>query len=613
MKHSVNFSTFFGRIGQILLFLAIPLIYFLSSCGLKEVTVCFDSLQTSNDSIQVFYKKKKSSAFTQSRAVSVCFSGGFNFQVPVILPSEARINDEIRIDIGTKKDLKLKIAQIRIRSFFQESVIAGNDILHAARLINLDHSGTDNGIPELITRSNDPQIVLNNDWNKFASIRHGFFFLPLAGLSALRLWILVIIISFELLLVVLLHPDILARVGFIGKFLATAESDGKMQSSNALDQRSGQKCDPNGRLTFLDVLKGLAIIAVICNHCMCWSSLCPLTFLPGIITYYSVSLFILCAGYTSALSLEHNEKRGMSSFLWIRKKVVHISVCYLAATAVYLFFASPSHLILFSSFIKSCVNFDASGPFYYIAFFLQLLCVAPFFYYLFSAEGGKLRNIFKVIFYFFTILIAYGCIKYTRIGTIYGGGRFLLGGSFLILYVTGQIIYIYRNIFFRKNINLFLFIIAFSHLMLFQFSCFDCIPSVNNVNPPGLWLIFYAVAIFFGISFLFRYFPHFWSVILSPVSFLGKYSLEIFLYHELIIRLSNNYFRIGSGKSITAVPAEPGWNIFFSHAVVFPDTPVWRICLGVVAFAGCLVVPVIFTILYRYGKKWLTAYMQGAK
>ena len=102
-----------------------------------------------------------------------------------------------------------------------------------------------------------------------------------------------------------------------------------MQASNLQRQESDKKSNPNRRLVFLDILKGLAIIAVICDHSIAWSHLCPLKFLPLKVTFYSVSLFVLCAGYTSVLSLERNEE---SPLFWIRKKVVHIFVSYAVAT-----------------------------------------------------------------------------------------------------------------------------------------------------------------------------------------------------------------------------------------------------------------------------------------
>ena len=381
-----------------------------------------------------------------------------------------------------------------------------------------------------------------------------------------------------------------------------------MQQTDSPVQDSGQKYGADGRLTFLDVLKGLAIIAVICDHSKCWSLLCPLTFLPHTVTFYSVTLFILCAGYTSALSLERSKE---SSFLWIRRKVVHIFVYYLVGTIVYLFFETPGHVIYFSKFMDSLINFKACITFYFMAFFLQLLFVAPFFYQIFSSRGGKLHSFFKVLFYLFTLLLSYGCMRYTCIENIGLGGHYLLGGTYLACYVTGQIICIYRHFFFRKLVNLICLAASAALLFIFQSRHFNGIPLICNINPPGMRLIFYAATIFFAISLLFLFLPKILSKILSLVSFLGKYSLEIFLYHLLIMRFFGNYFRFGTGaKEIVICKVLPTWKLFSSRGLVFPDTPALKFLIGTAAFICYLFVPVLLTMLYRYLRKLLDFYIK---
>ena len=340
-----------------------------------------------------------------------------------------------------------------------------------------------------------------------------------------------------------------------------------MQFPHFLKQDLVKKNNTNRRLVFLDVLKGLAIIAVICDHSKVWSQLCPLKFLPFPITFFSVSLFVLCAGYTSVLSLERNTE---SPLLWIRRKVVHILVSYFVATAIYLFFADPAHVIHINKFLTVIIRFNASPPFYFLAFFLQLLCVAPFFYNLLSAKGGKFHFVLKMVFYLLSLLLSYACLKHTYINDMLLAGHFLLGGTFFAAYVTGQLICIYRDIVFRKVINLILLIASASLFYLSHARCFNRIQFISNMNPPGARHILYALTVFFAISFLFLLFPKILSFALAPVSFLGKYSLEIFLYHFLVMKFCGNYFRVGSNGGIVITDANPTWNLFICRAIVFP-------------------------------------------
>ena len=363
---------------------------------------------------------------------------------------------------------------------------------------------------------------------------------------------------------------------------------------SSIDALESQPNNPGRRLVFLDVLKGLAIIAVICDHAQCWSTLCPLTFLPHATTIFSVSLFILCAGYTSAMSLErHKTSPAATSFSWIRKKVVHILTCYFIATAVYLFFSTPNHMIRFSQFVYGCISFKTAPPFYFIVIFLQLLIVAPFFYQLFSAKGGTPHLFLKILFYLLTILLAFGCMKFTRVDDLYGqnmftGGKYLFGGPYLILYVTGQIIYIYKDFFLNKKNNLIFLVVSICLFIILLFKPFNGIKGIIYVNPPGFRLFFYTATIFFGVSLLFLWAPAFGAIVLSPVSFLGKYSLEIFLYHVLVMNLCAKY------------------------AGIFPNTSAWRIFLGAAAFICYLIIPILCTMLCRYLKKLLNTYLKAS-
>ena len=372
------------------------------------------------------------------------------------------------------------------------------------------------------------------------------------------------------------------------------------------------------RLLFLDILKGIAIIAVISDHSICWSRLCPLSFLPGKLTYFSVSLFIMCAGYTSAMSLENARKKNVSTQSWIIKKTTHIIYYYFIATAFYLFMKDFDHIVSFSSFVNAIINFNAVSPLYFIAFFLQLLCIAPLTFGFFSAKDTQKRFLAKTVVFLFIICFSFFCKNHTRFGTIYGGGRYLFGGTYLMVYVFGQIVYIYRNILLSKKISAAALGVSLLTLCILHTPFFSKSPNVTAINPPGLIYIFYAVSIFFAVTFLFSFndSSRIRAKVLYPVSFFGKYSFEIFLYHVAVIRLLDNYFRYNNGQfgawRITDANMH-AFNIFFEKALVFPNTTTAHFLAGGLAFVSYMLIPAWGAILYRILKKYYTSFSKGEK
>lgn len=208
--HPVFCNIYFKKtiilLGKILLFLAIPLFYLvLTSISYKEITISFDSLQMQGDSIQVFFKTKTIANFTEfaSRNVLVNCNGQSNVPISVFLPPDALIDDEIRIDIGTKKDYKLKIAQITVRGLFDQYTITGKDIHQAVFLKDMNFTGCKNGNAEFTTMSNDPMMILNRSWPKFAMHQCCKPVFHFDGFSYLQLYMLIILLSLELFLVFL--------------------------------------------------------------------------------------------------------------------------------------------------------------------------------------------------------------------------------------------------------------------------------------------------------------------------------------------------------------------------------------------------------------------------
>lgn len=251
---------------------------------------------------------------------------------------------------------------------------------------------------------------------------------------------------------------------------------------------------------------------------------------------------------------------------------------------------------------------------YFILFFLQLLCIAPLTFNFFSAKNTKTHLLVKIAVYIFVIQMSFFWMDYTKIGNIYGGGRYLFGGSFFMIYVFGQIIYIYRYFFLSKKVSAAVLVIS---LLTFYILCTHYTRNfqhVISINPPGFLYFFYAISIFFAITFLFCFdnLSRFRTIILYPISFFGKYSFEIFLYHFAVINIMNNYIRYNNFVDGQFADANnESYNIFIKHAIVFSNSPVAHFVVGSVAFLSYLLIPSFVAILYRSIKNKYTSFSKG--
>lgn len=250
------------------------------------------------------------------------------------------------------------------------------------------------------------------------------------------------------------------------------------------------------RYVWLDFLKGLAIVAVLVDH------LYNLYKNPLVQyhTSYSVAIFIFLAGITSAMTLSRH-----NTFQFYKKRLVSIIIPYTIATIILcLFFKKP--------FFLSLINFNAAGPLYFIAFFMQLILIAPLL--------NKLNYLFLPLIY----ILAFSLNRF-HFTNLWGGGEFLFGGSFLFLFFLGMIFY--------KNIHLFKPKIIYSILsliILISLEYFKLMPATWH-NPSYPLTMTYTLSIFF---LFYNLNLNAKNPLIRFFSFLGRYSLYIFLYHPLI-------------------------------------------------------------------------------
>lgn len=165
------------------------------------------------------------------------------------------------------------------------------------------------------------------------------------------------------------------------------------------------------------------------------------------------------------------------------------------------------------------------------------------------------RGGYRKIGYLFSILIVFGVavasIKYTFILNVHGGGKYLFGGSYLIIFFWGMLFGSFDIKFSSikyEIINSIISVIAvggwYKFLLSNQFQIDAYFPLGDGFNPPSISLIVY------GIFFVWVFYSLFslaqeckvkaMREFMQILNWLGKYSLYIFLYHRLIL----NYFLV---------------------------------------------------------------------
>ena len=278
---------------------------------------------------------------------------------------------------------------------------------------------------------------------------------------------------------------------------------------------------------WLDLLKGIAMIAVVIDHLFYYYNNLSIQVHTG----FHVSLFILLAGFTSAISIQN--RGGIVNLSYILKRVSKIFVPYLFATFIYCFYNKNFNPILI---FKKIITFSASGQLYFVFFYLQLIAISFLIYKIVNHQKTKLLDIPLVIFFYF---LANLFNENKIINSFYGGSGVLFGGSFFFLYTLGFFIKKYEYILDKKIFNYLLLPISLISFSLFEY--FNLI-SKSWSNPANNLLIIYCLIVFSLFSSLYQLVLFHFPKILKPITLVGQQSLYVFLYHTLIINIFSKVF-----------------------------------------------------------------------
>lgn len=294
------------------------------------------------------------------------------------------------------------------------------------------------------------------------------------------------------------------------------------------------------REKWIDIGKSIAIFGVILDHVAPVLGENKFRYPIILISFYSVTLFIILAGVTSYISYENSNELNFS-FKFLLNKARSLIISYIIATFILCIYRES--YFYFESILNNLIYFNAAIHLYYVFLYLQLLCISPILYKIIKALNSSQHPLLSHILFFIIIAVLSVILtKYTNILNIYGGGGKLLGGTFLTLYYIGMLftsktLYKIRKKEWIKSLIFFILSILFicsvikMNEMVLDFDDF----FKKTINPSNLTISIYGLLIFFFIFYFFTTFELIkkFSKFLTILAWFGKNSLYIFLYHLL--------------------------------------------------------------------------------
>ena len=304
------------------------------------------------------------------------------------------------------------------------------------------------------------------------------------------------------------------------------------------------------REKWIDICKAIAILAVIINHS--YGSLFHSIKLNQY-SLFSVSLFIFLMGVTLGISYS---RTGVQIGRKVLRGICKILIAYVPCVIVFDCFRERSFdLIRIAGHV---VRFDASGPHYYVLLYIQLMIISPVLYKWLKTASDRSkvwRSVMITGGMMIIVLFSIVSVKMTFIAEVYGGARYLFGGTYLIELYLGLILGVFypavnervsdkRIRFAGLSISTVCIIGLMCYLWKNGYALDQKLLPQAALNPPGITLILYAGVLMIWIFFLVKSGES--SVLtngfLKHVSVIGQHTLYIFLYHLLFPDLILPYF-----------------------------------------------------------------------
>lgn len=290
------------------------------------------------------------------------------------------------------------------------------------------------------------------------------------------------------------------------------------------------------RLVWVDFTRAVAIVMVCLTH------------MTGIIQLGQanrifdccVCVLLLVSGYVTHRSTHKKDLK--SSYCSVIKRFVEILILYVITTVIYIFYHNRTvNWFLLWNHIKL---FDASGPLYYFAFYLQYILIGPILSRIVSLCGRRKKaSLAHGLCFLAILIIATLSTLYTNLGGIFGGGNMVLGGTLFILFYGGMVLQDMEDRLQKVCHNLAVRIVLTALTLIWVYLyVVDILPFDRWLqplwgrggNPPGLEQMVYGLLVVLSLMAWFgRCEDNLY--LLKPILWIGQNTLFIFMYHMLVL------------------------------------------------------------------------------
>lgn len=292
-------------------------------------------------------------------------------------------------------------------------------------------------------------------------------------------------------------------------------------------------------IKWINCTKFAAIIAVTMKHINASSAIGNAL---SVLSIFSVSAFVFLGGMTTLVSLEKRFLAGESIWNHSLHRAISLLKAYLPA--VFLCYIVFQEFFRLSDFATYFIEFPY--VFYFVAFYCQLILISPLLFLIIrKMRTFRIKGLLFVLFLVVSFYLSFLFTERTFIFNSYSGARYLLGGSFFLIFCTGMVCGSIQG---RQKtrmqlivITLISFTICFFWAKRFLLDYTDDSPFYTGwgLNPPGFYVMVYT---FFILLFFYSIFSLcerneklLWLV--NSCNFLGKNTLVIFLYQIPIIEI----------------------------------------------------------------------------
>lgn len=190
----------------------------------------------------------------------------------------------------------------------------------------------------------------------------------------------------------------------------------------------------SNRIKWIDAVKFISIVAVLIDHSY---MILYTNSNINILSYFSVSVFIITSGYTSFNSLLKHKDRPLKSELFRKIKTILIPYTIATAFSTFVYY----NFFDFEIFLRALLEFNSTGPMYFVGLYLQLIIISPLFFGIIQIiNRSKYKMILHISILAFLLMISLITTNYTIILSKSAVPVYLFGGTYICLYYIGMIL-----------------------------------------------------------------------------------------------------------------------------------------------------------------------------